>query len=156
MRLIETQSVGNLIGLLEILDDVNGPTDIAKLDDSLDDERTTFMNLLEDARAMELVEISQGDVILAPLGKQLMGADINDRKEILKTQLKKLEPFHTILAEISKKNSITASKEEIMEILSTTFPSDAESEMFEMIITWGRYSKLLEYDSDSEELQFNI
>lgn len=156
MHLIETESVGNLLGLLEILDDLNGPTDIARLDDSLDDERTTFMNLLEDARALELVEISQGDVLLAPLGKKLMNGDIEIRKTILKDQLKKLEPFQTILAEMSRHNVNTASKEDIMEILSATFPSDTEVKLFEIMITWGRYSKLLEYDSDSEELQFNV
>lgn len=156
MRLIETESIGNLLGLLEILDDVNGPTDIAKLDDSLDHERATLMNLLEDARSMELVEISNGDVLLTPLGKKLMKAEIDDRKEILKSQIKKMEPFHTILAEVEKRKISTASKDDIMEILSTTFPSDVESKTFDMMITWGRYSKLLEYDSDTEELQFTV
>lgn len=156
MHLIETESVGNLLGLLEILDDVNGPTDIARLDDSLDAERTTFMNLLEDARAMDLVKIAQGDVTLTPLGKKLMKGDIETRKTILRDQIKKLEPFHTIFKEIGRRKDHMATKEEIMELLSASFPSDTQGKMFETVITWGRYSKLLEYDSDSEELVLSL
>ena len=40
MHRLETNGPNSLIGLLEILEDIGKPTDIAKLDDSLDEERT--------------------------------------------------------------------------------------------------------------------
>ncbi len=39
MHLIETRGTGDIVGLLEILEDMGKPVDIARLDDSLDEER---------------------------------------------------------------------------------------------------------------------
>ena len=53
------------------MEDIGKPTDIAKLDDSLDEERTMLMNLLDDAESLKLIEISNGDVSIIIIGPSL-------------------------------------------------------------------------------------
>jgi NitT/TauT family transport system ATP-binding protein len=152
MHSIETQNTGDIVGLLEILEDVGKPVDIAELDDMLDEERTTLMNLLGDAEALELIDVSSGDVKVTDLGRSFLKSDINERREILKEQLPNLEPFHSLMQLYLKNGNRRISRDDLVEFIGSKFPSDDNERTFGLIITWGRYSRLIEYDSDTEEI----
>ncbi|MEM0154992.1 MAG: AAA-associated domain-containing protein [Thermoplasmataceae archaeon] len=152
MHSIETQNTGDIVGLLEILEDVGKAVDIAELDDMLDEERTTLMNLLGDAEALELIDVTSGDVKVTELGRRFLKSGINDRREILKEQLPNLEPFHSLMQLCRKDDKSRISKDDLFEFIGNRFPSDDNEKTFGLIITWGRYSRLIEYDSDTEEI----
>lgn len=150
MHLLETRGVGDIVGLLEILEDVGKSVDIAKLDDSLDEERSTLMNLLNDADALGLLDIVKGDILLTDLGKSFLKSNIDGRKEILREKLVNLEPFHSLLDEFRAKDAMEFSKEELEDFIRSNFPSEDDIKTFNLIIGWGRYTKLLDYESDDE------
>lgn len=150
MHLLETRGVGDIVGLLEILEDVGKAVDIAKLDDSLDEERSTLMNLLNDADALGLLEIVNGDIFLTQLGKEFLKANIDGRKEILRKQIGIVEPFHSMIADFKSRSSEECTKEELEDFIRANFPSEDDVSTFDLIIGWGRYTKLLDYDSDEE------
>ncbi len=150
MHLLETRGVGDIVGLLEIMEDVGKSVDIAKLDDSLDEERSTLLNLLNDADALELLEIVNGDIRLTELGKKFLESNIDGRKEILKAQVARVEPFNSLLNEFQAKQATEMSKEEMEDFIRGNFPSEDDINTFNLIIGWGRYTKLLDYDSDEE------
>ncbi len=153
MHLLETRGVSDVVGLLEILEDVGKPVDIAKLDDSLDEERSTFMNLLNDADALGLVEVEKGDIFLTELGKKFLEANIDGRKEILRNKIALVEPFHTLLIEFGRNEEREISKEDIEEFIRAYFPSEDDVSTFGLIIGWGRYTRILDYDSDDETIR---
>jgi NitT/TauT family transport system ATP-binding protein len=150
MHVIETSSPGDLVGLLEILEDHGSPVDIARLDDSLDEERSTLMNLLKDAEALSLVEIHKGDVSLTTTGKNFMKSDIEGRRRILKSQLSRVDPFLSVIGMVRSKKENEITKEDLDQLIEIRFPSEDNEKTFRSIINWGRYSKILEYDSSTE------
>ncbi len=152
MHNLETKSTGDLIGLLEILEDEDRSVDIAELDDILDEERTTLLNLLVDAEALGLIDVSSGDVKLTDLGRKFLKSDINERRDILREQLLQIEPFNSLMDLYRKSGERRISREDLYEFISNVFPSDDNDKTFRLIINWGRYSRLIEYDSDSEEM----
>ena len=152
MHNLETKNTGDLIGLLEILEDEDRSVDIAELDDILDEERTTLLNLLEDAEALGLIDVASGDVKLTDLGRKFLKSDINERRDILREQLQHIEPFNSLMDLYRKSGERRISREDLYEFISNVFPSDDNDKTFGLIINWGRYSRLIEYDSDSEEM----
>ncbi|MGC8547107.1 MAG: AAA-associated domain-containing protein [Thermoplasmata archaeon] len=152
MHRIESTGVGSLLGLMEILEDMDKPVDIAKLDDSLDEERTTLMNLLDDAESLGLISISNGDVIITDLGKKFLNSNVSDRKKILKESLRNVEPFNSIINYIKSSGTNEIQKEDLERFLEDNFPSGNNEDIMRVVLNWGRYAKLLNYDSDEGKI----
>ena len=152
MHRIESTGVGSLLGLMEILEDMDKPVDIAKLDDSLDEERTTLMNLLDDAESLGLISVSNGDVIITDLGKKFLNSNVSDRKKILKESLKNVEPFNSIINFIKSSGTSEIQKEDLERFLEDNFPSGNNEDIMRVVLNWGRYAKLLNYDSDEGKI----
>lgn len=152
MHLMETEGIGDLVGLLEILEDVGKPVDIAKLDDSLDEERVTFMNLLNDTEALGLVEIINGDVLVTEKGRKFLQSNMEGRKSILRKQIVLLEPFNSLVKEFESRNEKELSREDVEELINATFPSEDIYATFNLLVNWGRYLKLIDYDIDTEKV----
>lgn len=152
MHRIESTGVGSLLGLMEILEDMEKTVDIAKLDDSLDEERTTLMNLLDDAESLGLISISNGDVSITELGRKFLNANVSERKRILKEALKEVEPFHSIINYMRSSGTMEITKEDLEKFLEENFPSGNNDDIIRVILNWGRYTKLLNYDSDEGKL----
>ncbi len=154
MHLLETENIGDVVGLLEILEDLGAPVDIATLDDSLDEERTTLLNLLNDAEALGLVNVQDGDASLTTLGTEFLKADLTDRKVKLRALLKKVEPFSSLLKKLQESDSNEMDREELDEFIAVNFPSEDLEATYRLILNWGRYSKLIDYDADEEILVY--
>ena len=152
MQSLETENVGDLLGLLEILEDVGKSVDIATLDDSLDEERTTLMNLLNDGKSLGFLDVEKGDVKLTLLGKEFLKSDVNKKKEILKKQLIRVEPFVSLIKLFKNKENLELNREELFDFIKENFPTDNDESTFRMITNWGRYSRLIDYDVDTDEM----
>jgi NitT/TauT family transport system ATP-binding protein len=152
MQSLETENVGDLLGLLEILEDVGKSVDIATLDDSLDEERTTLMNLLNDGKSLGFLDVENGDVKLTPLGKEFLKSDVNKKKEVLKKQLVRVEPFVSLIKLFKNKENMEMNREDLYDFIKENFPSDNDESTFRMITNWGRYSRLIDYDVDTDEM----
>jgi NitT/TauT family transport system ATP-binding protein len=148
MHRIEVGSVSRLVGLLEILEDMGSTVDIAKLDDSLDEERTTLMNLLDDGESLQLITVTNGDVSLTETGRKLVNSNLEERKKMLKELIKGVEPFHSTIEFFKSSRTKSVLKEDLERFLSETFPTGDNEDILRTTLNWGRYTKLLSYDSD--------
>lgn len=148
MHRLETTSPNSLIGLLEILEDIGKSTDIAKLDDSLDEERTMLMNLLDDAESLKLLMVSNGDASLTEIGKKFLDSNIEQRKRLLKALVKDVEPFNSLINFFKSLNTTEVPKEDVVRYLGEIFPPGEHDDTFRVVLNWGRYTKLFSYDSD--------
>lgn len=154
MHLLETENIGDIVGLLEILEDLGKPVDIATLDDSLGAERTTLLNLLNDAEALGLVNVQNGDVSLTRYGTDFLKSDITDRKVKLREILLDIEPFSSLIKVVVASESKEIDREELEEFVAENFPSEEPQSTFRLILNWGRYSRLFDYDPDEELLTY--
>jgi Uncharacterized conserved protein len=143
--------LGDLNGLLEILEDIGETVDIATLDDSLDEERTMLLNLLNDAEGLGFIEVTNGDVSLTQLGNRYLKADVDGRKKILKEVLVKIEPFNSVLSSLNEKEEMNM--EDLQNLISEMFPSDNPESTMKTLLNWGRYARIIDYDSDEDEVR---
>lgn len=148
MHRLETNSPNSLIGLLEIMEDIGKATDIAKLDDSLDEERTMLMNLLDDAESLKLITVSNGDASISEIGAKFLNSNIEQRKRLLRELVKEVEPFHSLIGYFRSLNTTEVPKEDVVKYLGEIFPPGENDNTFKVLLNWGRYTKLFSYDND--------
>ena len=140
MHLLETENVGDMNGLLEILEDIGKTVDIATLDDSLDEERSTLLNLLNDAEALGFVDVSKGEVTLKPMGKKYVTSEVDKRKSILKSILSNVEPFFSVIKTMKESRDGKMSMDELQNLTGEMFPSDNPESIVKILMNWVRYS----------------
>src|SRR5271155_4526383 len=78
-----------VFGLLELLEDRGGREDGYKIARDLNIRFGDLLKVMKAAEILGLVSTPAGDVQLEPLGKRFLEAGINDRKLIVREQLKK-------------------------------------------------------------------
>ena len=78
-----------VFGLLELLEDRGGREDGYKIARDLNFKFGDLLKVMKAAEILGFVSTPAGDVVLEPLGKQFLDAKINERKLIVREQLKK-------------------------------------------------------------------
>ncbi|MEM0161046.1 MAG: AAA-associated domain-containing protein, partial [Thermoplasmata archaeon] len=128
------------------------PTDLAKLDDDLGMEKTKFFNIVDDAERLGLVQIVDGNISLTELGQKFSNASIPERKVILKELIKYIEPFQTGILILSMDKDKKMDKNQFLEVMKERFYIENPEQMFDLLINWGRYTQLMGYNIDSNEV----
>ncbi|MGC8496445.1 MAG: AAA-associated domain-containing protein [Thermoplasmata archaeon] len=150
--MFETKSVSVIIGFIERVSTFTTPTDLAKLDDDLGMEKTKFFNIVDDAERLGLVQIVDGNISLTDLGQKFSNASIPERKVILKERIKYIEPFQTAILILSMDKDKKMDKNQFLEVMKERFYIENPEEMFDLLINWGRYTQLMGYNIDSNEV----
>ena len=81
-------------------------------------------------------------------------SDLTQRKVILRKILSRIEPFSSIIGLLKKGREGAMEKEDLDEFLGGKFPSEDPEVTFRVLLNWGRYSKLFDYDMDDETLTY--
>jgi NitT/TauT family transport system ATP-binding protein len=150
--MFETKSVSVIIGFIERVSTFTSPTDLAKLDDDLGMEKTKFFNIVDDAERLGLVQIVDGNISLTELGQKFSNASIPERKVILKERIKYIEPFQTAILILSMDKDKKMDKNQFLEVMKERFYIEDPEEIFNLLINWGRYTQILGYNIDNNEL----
>jgi NitT/TauT family transport system ATP-binding protein len=150
--MLETTSVSVLIGFIERVSTFMAPTDLARLDDDLGLEKTTFFNIVDDVEQLGLVQIVEGNISLTDLGQKLSNASIPTRKVILKELIKRIEPFQTAILILSMDKDKKMDKNQFLEVIKERFFVDDTEKIFELLINWGRYTQIFGYNIDNNEI----
>lgn len=145
-------SSSKVIGLLEYLDDHNGKEDIYKLAEAIHYELGELLSVIRMAELLELAETPGGDVVIVDLGRKLLKSKVAQRKLIIREQLKKLNIYQELIAELQKTDEKKLDREVIMELLSRFFPHENVTDLFKTVVNWGRYAELLGYNHDTQTL----
>ena len=83
--------VGEMIGLLERVDNAGGTADIFDLSVEIGKEFGKVLELVKAAELLDFVDTPKHTVALTPLGRQLLPANINGRKRLINQQLRQLQ-----------------------------------------------------------------
>ena len=136
--------------LLELLEDRGGREDGYKIARDLNFRFGDLLKVMKAGEILSLVSTPAGDVALEPLGRQFLAAKINERKLILREQLKKHSLFSYFIRLLhgSEDNSLT--KEAVLEHLQMLLPSEKPERQFLNMVNWGRYAELFGYNKDED------
>ena len=144
--------ISTIFGLLEVLDDLSGRDDIFKLARSLNYELDDLLPVMEAAEILGFVRLEEGDITMTELGKEIVEADVDWRKQLLKTRLMDQSIFIEIVAILEGRRDNRQSRGFFLELFEDYFSPEESERQLNTVLDWGRYAELLGYNPDTEEL----
>ncbi len=144
---------GGMAGLVEILEDHNGRSDIHRLATELVMDAEDLLPIIETGRLLGFLCVTEGDAELTPEGRAFAQADIQTRKVIFrKAALEHVPLLRQIERALAAKSDHTLPDEFFHDILDEHFSEDEARRQLETAIHWGRYAELFDYDAASGRL----
>jgi hypothetical protein len=144
--------ISRVFGLLEVLDDSGGRYDIFRLARDVNYEFGEIIQVIKAAEMLNLVVTPGADVVLTGTGSALLKAEVNERKKILKEQLKKLPLFRTMVDTLMRAEDHREDEEAFLEILALHLPAENADSLLKTVVDWGRYAELIGYSPDDEQI----
>ena len=139
-----------MMGLLVLLDSHKGTDDVARLADDLDLEIDEILPSLDFAKALDFVEVVDGQASLTETGRRLLSGSIRERKAIIRDQLNRTTLFRTLTRALESAPGRRLADDDVARLVEfTTTPSE---EVFQNIVNWGRYADIFRYDSEEHEV----
>lgn len=143
---------GAIAGLLELLED-RKEKDLYRLGQELMLEVDDILPIVEAAKLMEFLVIQEGDLLLTPVGIQFIAGGIDQRKQIVRTQiLSNIRLVQQISRMLQSKRNHRISEELILDILEAHFSPQEAMRQLKTAIDWGRYAELYSYDEPGGEI----
>ncbi|MGH7924953.1 MAG: AAA-associated domain-containing protein [Candidatus Binatus sp.] len=139
-----------VFGLMELLEDRGGREDGYKIARDLNFKFGDLLKVMKAGEILGLVSTPAGDVVLEPLGKQFLAAEINQRKLMLREQLKKHGLFGYFIRLLHGQEDKSLSREIVLEHLAMLLPSEKPERQFHTLVNWGRYAELFGYNKDED------
>ncbi|GET36215.1 ABC transporter ATP-binding protein [Microseira wollei] len=144
--------IGSIAGLVELLED-RQEKDLYRLAQELLLETDEIIPIVEAAKLMDLVTLTEGDIQLTPLGHQFIASRIDERKQIFRTQLQ----THSRLVQqicqlLQAKRNQRIPEELVLDILENHFSPQAAQQQLKTAIDWGRYAEIYGYDEPAGEI----
>jgi NitT/TauT family transport system ATP-binding protein len=139
-----------VFGLLEFLEDRGGREDGYKIARDLNFKFSDLLKVMKAAEILGLASTPAGDVVLEPLGKQFLASEINDRKLMLREQLKKHSLFGYFIRLLHGQEDRSLTREVVLEHLAMLLPSEKPERQFLVMVNWGRYAELFGYNKDED------
>src|SRR6195256_3512932 len=136
MESIPTVPVGQILGLLSIINDDPELNNIYDLSNEIGKDFGDTISLVKAAEILELVSTPKDEVLLTDLGQRFITADSDERKEIFAEQVQKLRLFHIILGYLEVQEEID--EETVMKDIASALPYENPERILKTMIAWGR------------------
>jgi NitT/TauT family transport system ATP-binding protein len=142
--------IGALSGLLELLEEKGGRSDIYALEAELGLEADDLVPLAEAAAILGFAQVYEGDILLTETGKAFVSSDILESKEIFRQAVENnVVLIRTIVQSLKTSAKKRMREEFFLELLENHFTEEEAERQLETAIDWGRYAELFAYDDES-------
>jgi len=150
---IPQAGVGAITGLIEVVNDKEGPVDIYKLGEELLMDIEDLLPIVEASEILGLAEVKEGDFYLTNAGKKFAEADVLERKELFKELAIEKVPFlKQIVRILQSKSNHKASRTFFLDLLKQHLLAQEAEKQLDVLIDWGRYAEIFEYDDNKDEI----
>jgi len=139
-----------VFGLLETLDDRGGREDGYKIARELQFNFSDLLKVMKTAEILGFVSTPSGDVVLETLGRSFLESDVNQRKLLVREQLKKLGLFSYFMRLLRAQENRSLPQEIVLEHLAMLLPNESPEKTFSTIVNWGRFAELFGFNKDEE------
>jgi NitT/TauT family transport system ATP-binding protein len=144
--------IGSIAGLLELLED-RQEKDLYRLAQELQLEVDDILPIVEGAELMDFVELAEGDISLKPIGQEFINGGIDQRKQIVRSQLlAHIRLVQQIYRLLEAKNNQRIPEELVLDILETHFSPEEAERQLKTVVDWGRYAEIYGYDEPSGQI----
>lgn len=144
-------NINDLAGLLEnVAEAPNDRDDLYRLADDLNLDSDHLLRMVDAAELLGFATVTQGDIILTPLGETFAEASIQARKEIFASRIRRLPFFRWLFTMLRSADHQRLRRDVLLTALELEFPPEEASRVLETAANWGRYTELLVYDDDDD------
>jgi NitT/TauT family transport system ATP-binding protein len=144
--------LGELFGLLQIVSDRGGQMDVFTIDQLTNYDFGHTLAVVKAGEMLDFLDTPKNKVLLTSLGKQLLAADINARKPMIRAQLLELATFKFVCQILEESPNHRLPAEIVQEELAVRLVHEDIERLFQTIVGWGRFAELFSYAADTEEL----
>jgi NitT/TauT family transport system ATP-binding protein len=145
-------NIGQIFGLMGILRDHGSRMDVFELDGLTDYDFGHTLAVVKAGEMLDFLDTPKNEVLLTPLGNQLLDSDINGRKSLLNVQLRKLGTFQFVMKILQEASDHKLPQDVVHEELVMHLPTQDVDQMFKTVVAWGRFAELFGYSTESNEL----
>jgi NitT/TauT family transport system ATP-binding protein len=139
---------GGIAGLLELLIDHGGKDDIYRLADDLAFEIDDLLPIVEAARLLGFITVTEGDAEITPIGMSFANSEILHQKEVFrKAAVENVLLLRQIVRAVETKSDGSVSEEFFHDVLDEQFSEEETLRQLETAINWGRYAELFDFDA---------
>ena len=149
-------SPGEIIGLLEILDDNKGIIDVFDLATRIGKDFGSTLTVVKAAELLDFIDTPKQNIIFTDVGKKFLAGDINARKTTFKQQVRQLRLFDIINGMLQRAENVSLPEDVVMEQLAILLPNEDPEKLFDVIVGWGRYGELYGYNADDKMLYLDV
>jgi NitT/TauT family transport system ATP-binding protein len=144
---------GGISGLLELLVDAGGTTDLPRLTQRLGLEVDDLLPILDAAVLLGFAQVAAGHIAITPVGEEFANARIQDSELFRKQVLAHAPLVSEITQALHQKKDGTMRAGFFLDLLDDHYPEAEAERQFATAVDWGRYAELFEYDADQERLR---
>jgi NitT/TauT family transport system ATP-binding protein len=145
--------VGTISGMLELINDMGAPQEVAQIAARLAISVDDFLAIVDAAVLLGFVAIESGRVILTPAGAAFATAPIQASKAIFRAQVLANVPIvATIAKTLAEKTNKSMRAEFFLDLLEEHYSADEARRQFGTAVEWGRYAELFEYDAAGDRV----
>ncbi len=148
-EILPAANIEEILGLLGILAAEGGRLGAGDLAEAASRRFDETLQIIKAAELLSFVESPGLDVVITPLGKELVEADVNEQKILLNKQLRKLRTFQLLL-ETLQQNEGEVSYEVLIEDFTSRMPYEEPAQLLDTVIDWGRFAELIGYRSKDD------
>jgi NitT/TauT family transport system ATP-binding protein len=150
-RRLPNSQLSALAGLLERLVAEGGRVDLYRMGGDLVLELDDLMPIVEAGDLLGFITVSEGDLLLTPLGRAYAAASILARKAIIAGRVLRLPVIAWIYETLQRDDDQRVARDYFREQLENDF-GDAAEKQLDVAIHWGRHAELFAYDANAREL----
>jgi len=138
-------------GMLETLaEEFNGQADIPALAEMLEVPDDSLFQMLEAGRLLGFTKVEHGDISLLPAGHAYVTASDAKRKELFAEHLLHHISLATHIRRIlDERRDHRAPEDRFLQELQDYLTDDEAERVLDLVINWGRYAEVFEYDYNS-------
>jgi NitT/TauT family transport system ATP-binding protein len=139
---------GGIAGLLELLIDHHGKDDIYRLADHLGFEIDDLLPIVDAARLLGFLTVTEGDATITPTGEEYANSEILRQKELFrKAAVDNVLLVRQIVRAVEAKSDHSVPEEFFHDMLDEQFSEEETVRQLETAINWGRYAELFDFDA---------
>lgn len=152
--MVEVQPLPNtgmskILGLCEALDDRGGRDDVYRLARDLQIKFGDLILTIKGGEALKLLSTPGADVTIEALGKRVIEVKMNEKKAILREQMKALGLFQHFIQLLLQQPERALPKEAVVEEIAKVLPHENTAQTFNTLLNWGRYGEIFNFSRDT-------
>jgi NitT/TauT family transport system ATP-binding protein len=149
---LPTVGLGEVIGLMEIVSGHGGRMDVFELDELTEYDFGQTLIVVKGGEMLDFLDTPRNAVVLTELGQRLLAAGANDRKALVNQQVRTLGTFRFLIELLGAAKGARLPKKAVLDKLMIRLSSQHPDQLFDTVVSWGRYAELFGYEPQSETL----